>query len=88
MDRNLRSQTAAATTIACTQFHRQLSFFGLTGRRHVNHRSDRIFWTTKAGAGDRRPAGLCSPGEALRRPLVRCSSLAHSSAPPEKQTRS
>src|SRR5262249_36111690 len=27
-------------------------------------------------------------GEALRRPLVRCSSLAHGSAPPEKQTRS
>ena len=34
------------------------------------------------------PAGLCSPGEALRRPLVRYSGLAHSSAPPEKQTRS
>jgi hypothetical protein len=34
------------------------------------------------------PAGLCSPGEALRRPMVRYFALAHSSAPPEKQTRS
>src|SRR5262245_47830840 len=46
--------------------------------------ADRIFWTTKAGAGDRRPAGLCSPGEALRSLLVCYSGLAHSSAPPKK----
>jgi len=34
----------------------RLSRTRLTGRRHC---ADRIFWTTKAGAGDRRPAGLC-----------------------------
>src|SRR5262249_32089283 len=33
----------------------------ITGRRHVNHCADRIFWTTKAGAGDRRPAGCADP---------------------------
>src|SRR5262249_33449003 len=31
------------------------------------------------------PAGLCSPGEALRSPLVRYSGLAHSSAPPKNR---
>ena len=69
MDRNLRSQTAAATTIACTQFHRQLSFFGLTGRRHVNHCADRIFWTRaiagQPGCAERR--GVTEPAGALFR---------------------
>jgi len=60
----------------------------ITGRRHVNHCADRIFLDNQSRCG-RSPASRVVPiHEALRRPMVRYSGLAHSSAPPEKQTRS
>src|SRR5262249_25505843 len=52
-------ETADATTIACKQFHRQLSFFGLTGRRHINHLCGSHFLDNQSRCGRSPASRLC-----------------------------